>query len=99
MTDFFDPFPLDMVGDYISLSTTEDCEIPGPAEKGHVRQTAFEISVASEIMAVLALTTGIQDMRQRLGRMVVARSQQGQSDRVDVDAVPERVCRRPHHGG
>jgi methylenetetrahydrofolate dehydrogenase (NADP+)/methenyltetrahydrofolate cyclohydrolase/formyltetrahydrofolate synthetase len=43
----------------------------GAAEEGHTRQTGFDITVASEIMAVLALTTSLQDMRDRLGRMVV----------------------------
>jgi formyltetrahydrofolate synthetase len=33
--------------------------------------------VASEIMAVLALTTGLEDMRERLGRMVIGRSRAG----------------------
>ena len=41
-------------------------------EKGKTRETQFDISVASEIMAVLALTTSLRDMRERLGRMVVA---------------------------
>ncbi len=41
--------------------------------------TRFSISVASEIMAVLALTTDLKDMRARLGRMVVA---------SDFDGVP-----------
>jgi formyltetrahydrofolate synthetase len=33
--------------------------------------------VASEIMAVLALTTGLEDMRKRLGDMVIGRSRAG----------------------
>lgn len=37
----------------------------------------FDITVASEIMAVLALTTGLGDMRDRLGRMVVAADKSG----------------------
>ena len=49
----------------------------GPAEEGHTRETGFDISVASEIMAVLALTTSLEDMRERLGRMVVALSTTG----------------------
>eukprot|EP01025_Chloroclados_australasicus_P066025 TRINITY_DN9024_c0_g1_i1.p2 TRINITY_DN9024_c0_g1~~TRINITY_DN9024_c0_g1_i1.p2 ORF type:complete len:683 (-),score=106.19 TRINITY_DN9024_c0_g1_i1:223-2130(-) len=49
----------------------------GEAEKGMARQTGFDIAVASEIMAVLALTTNLQDMRERLGRMVVAMSKSG----------------------
>jgi methylenetetrahydrofolate dehydrogenase (NADP+)/methenyltetrahydrofolate cyclohydrolase/formyltetrahydrofolate synthetase len=48
-----------------------------PTEKGHDRQTQFDIAVASEIMAVLALTTSINDMRDRLGRMVVASDTKG----------------------
>ena len=43
-------------------------------EKGYTRQTQFDISVASEIMAVLALTTSLADMRLRLGKIVVASS-------------------------
>ncbi|EFX76603.1 hypothetical protein DAPPUDRAFT_198836 [Daphnia pulex] len=46
-------------------------------EKGHERDCQFDISVASEIMAVLALTTGYADFRSRLGQMVVASSKQG----------------------
>ena len=43
----------------------------GAEEKGMTRSTAFDISVASEITAVLALTTSLADMRERLGRMVI----------------------------
>ncbi|KAK1828139.1 C-1-tetrahydrofolate synthase, cytoplasmic [Podospora conica] len=48
-----------------------------PTEKGHSRQTGFDISVASECMAILALSTSLADMRERLGRMVVASSRSG----------------------
>lgn len=40
-------------------------------------QCQFDITVASEIMAVLALATSLADMRQRLGNMVVCSSHQG----------------------
>ncbi|XP_007473077.1 C-1-tetrahydrofolate synthase, cytoplasmic [Monodelphis domestica] len=49
-----------------------------PTEKGHERTTQFDISVASEIMAVLALTSSLEDMRERLGKMVVASSKKGE---------------------
>lgn len=49
----------------------------GPDEKGKTRVTGFDISVASEIMAILALTTSLGDMRERLGRMVVGASRAG----------------------
>lgn len=40
--------------------------------RGFVRRSGFEITVASELMAILALASGLQDLRQRIGRMVVA---------------------------
>jgi formate--tetrahydrofolate ligase len=46
----------------------------GTSQDGVPRQTGFDITVASEIMAILALTTSLQDMRKRIGRMVVAYS-------------------------
>ncbi|TRY54179.1 hypothetical protein DNTS_030453 [Danionella cerebrum] len=49
-----------------------------PTEKGFTRTAQFDITVASEIMAVLALTTSLEDMRQRLAKMVVATSRSGQ---------------------
>lgn len=48
-----------------------------PTEKGFCRSTGFDISVASEVMAVLALSNDLADMRKRLGRMVVASSKSG----------------------
>jgi formyltetrahydrofolate synthetase len=44
------------------------------SEKGLTRETGFDITVASEIMAVLALTTSLEDLRRRLGAMVLAES-------------------------
>jgi methylenetetrahydrofolate dehydrogenase (NADP+)/methenyltetrahydrofolate cyclohydrolase/formyltetrahydrofolate synthetase len=55
----------------------------GEAEKGHERGAGFDISVASECMAVLALTTSLQDMRERLGAMVVATSKRGEAITAD----------------
>ncbi|KAJ3083515.1 tetrahydrofolate synthase, partial [Quaeritorhiza haematococci] len=55
----------------------------GEQEKGQERRTGFDISVASEVMAVLALTTDIRDMRERLGRMVVATSKSGEPVTAD----------------
>ena len=39
---------------------------------GVPRESGFDITVASEIMAILALTTSLQDMRERIGKMVIA---------------------------
>jgi methylenetetrahydrofolate dehydrogenase (NADP+)/methenyltetrahydrofolate cyclohydrolase/formyltetrahydrofolate synthetase len=49
----------------------------GPEEKGFTRKTGFDISVASEIMAILALTTSLKDMRERLGKIVIGISRGG----------------------
>uniref|UniRef100_A0A3B4A7J5 formate--tetrahydrofolate ligase n=1 Tax=Periophthalmus magnuspinnatus TaxID=409849 RepID=A0A3B4A7J5_9GOBI len=46
-------------------------------EKGQIRETGFDIAVASEIMAILALSNSLQDMRSRLARMVVGTSHSG----------------------
>eukprot|EP00004_Rigifila_ramosa_P009626 TRINITY_DN2124_c0_g1_i1.p1 TRINITY_DN2124_c0_g1~~TRINITY_DN2124_c0_g1_i1.p1 ORF type:complete len:445 (+),score=124.88 TRINITY_DN2124_c0_g1_i1:1055-2389(+) len=47
-------------------------------EKKCQRATSFDITVASEVMAVLALATDLRDMRERLGRMVFASSKKGE---------------------
>src|SRR5580698_10440995 len=55
----------------------------GPEEKGAERVTGFDMAVASEIMAVLALTTSLDDMRERLGRMVIGSSRAGEAITAD----------------
>src|SRR5918998_215021 len=44
----------------------------GGKENGVPREAAFDIAVASEVMAVLGLATDPLDLRQRLGRIIVA---------------------------
>jgi formate--tetrahydrofolate ligase len=41
------------------------------------RETGFDISVASEVMAILALASDLQDLRKRLGRIIVAQTWNG----------------------
>jgi methylenetetrahydrofolate dehydrogenase (NADP+) / methenyltetrahydrofolate cyclohydrolase / formyltetrahydrofolate synthetase len=50
----------------------------GTDEEGHDRVTGFDITVASEIMAILALTTSLADMRERLGKMVFGTNVRGE---------------------
>src|SRR5271169_1854801 len=57
----------------------------GPEEKGMTRVTGYDISVASEIMAILALTTSLADMRERLGAMVIGTSRAG--DAITADDI------------
>ena len=44
----------------------------GTKDDGIPRQSGFDITVASEVMAILALTSDLKDLRKRLGRIVVA---------------------------
>ena len=51
----------------------------GGRENGPPRETEWQITVASEVMAVLALARDLQDLRVRLGRMVLAFGLDGQA--------------------
>ncbi len=51
----------------------------GKDEVGFEHRSGYDITVASEIMAVLALTTGLEDMRERFGKMVVATNKRGEA--------------------
>jgi formyltetrahydrofolate synthetase len=55
----------------------------GPEEKGATRVTGFDIAVASEIMAILALATSLADMKERFGRMVIGSSRAGEPVTAD----------------
>ena len=50
----------------------------GGKEDGIVRQTGFDITAASEVMAILALATSLDDLRARLGRIVVGYTKTGE---------------------
>jgi formate--tetrahydrofolate ligase len=49
----------------------------GPKADGFPRQTGFDITPASEVMAILALATSLQDLRARLGTIVVGYTRAG----------------------
>ena len=49
----------------------------GPHEDGVTRQTGFDITAASEVMAIFALATSLSDLRSRLGRIVVGYTGEG----------------------
>jgi len=50
----------------------------GPEEK-MPRHTGYDITVASEIMAILALTTDLADMRERMGSIVIGTNKKGEA--------------------
>jgi formate--tetrahydrofolate ligase len=49
----------------------------GGVLNGSPRQTGFDIGVASEVMAILALATDLGDLRARLGRIVIGTNREG----------------------
>jgi formate--tetrahydrofolate ligase len=51
----------------------------GGRDNGVPRETGFEIASASEVMAILALATGLGDLRQRLGRVAIGLDDDGQA--------------------
>jgi len=56
-----------------------DIEIGLGPEEQMPRRTGFDIAVASEIMAILALTTDLSDMRDRMGRIVIGTNKRGEA--------------------
>jgi methylenetetrahydrofolate dehydrogenase (NADP+)/methenyltetrahydrofolate cyclohydrolase/formyltetrahydrofolate synthetase/formate--tetrahydrofolate ligase len=50
----------------------------GSKDDGMPREAGFDIAVASEVMAILALTTGLKDIRERLARIVIGQSWAGE---------------------
>ena len=50
----------------------------GAKADGFVREDHFVITVASEIMAILCLAADLQDLKERLGRIIVAYNEQGE---------------------
>jgi formate--tetrahydrofolate ligase len=50
----------------------------GVREDGVIRQSGFDIAAASEVMAIVALATSLRDMRERLGRIVVGNTTDGE---------------------
>lgn len=51
----------------------------GKKGDGVMRESGFDITVASEIMAILCLATDIEDLKARLSRMVVAYNSKGET--------------------
>jgi formyltetrahydrofolate synthetase len=51
----------------------------GGRANGHVRQTGFDITAASEVMAIVAVAADLDDLRRRLGAITVAQTLEGES--------------------
>ncbi len=51
----------------------------GGIDNGPLRQSGFDIAVASEVMAILALSKDLRDLRERIGRIVIAIDKNGKA--------------------
>ena len=58
------------------------CGLGGKLQ-GVPREDGFDISVASEVMAILCLATSLEDLKKRAGRMIVAYNHAGEPVTVD----------------
>jgi len=63
----------------------------GTAGDGVAREDGFDITVASEVMAVFCLATDLDDLKARLGRIIVAYSRSGKPVTV-ADIKAEGAC-------
>ena len=50
----------------------------GPRSDGIIRESGFDITAASEVMAILALSASLKDLRERLGRIVIGNTTEGE---------------------
>jgi len=69
----------------------------GKEEAGFEHRSGYDITVASEIMAILALTTSRSDMRERLGSMVIGTDRSGtrQPEAPTTHTCPAPIPRLP----
>jgi formate--tetrahydrofolate ligase len=65
------------VADILDRSLREITQGLGGKNNGVPRQSGFDIAVASEVMAILALCKDLFDLRERLGKIVVAQNLEG----------------------
>ncbi|NOK06161.1 MULTISPECIES: formate--tetrahydrofolate ligase [Myxococcus] len=65
----------------------------GGKAQGVPREDHFDITAASEVMAILALAEGLKDLEARLGRVIIGHTRDGQPVRArDVDAAASMVA-------
>ncbi|GAB1431401.1 formate--tetrahydrofolate ligase [Spirochaetota bacterium] len=51
----------------------------GGVDNGPLRQSGFDITVASEVMAILALAKDLKDLRERIGKIIIGLDKQGKA--------------------
>ena len=87
------------VVDILDRSLREIVQGLGGKNNGVPRESGFDISVASEVMAILALCKDIFDLRERLGKIIVAYNEErraGHRRRVESGGRDDRPAQRSH---
>jgi len=69
--------PMRWVIDFCAQSLRDIIIGLGGKNDGYMMRSGFAISVSSEVMAILAIFTSLRDLRERIGRIVVAYDRQG----------------------
>jgi len=69
----------------IKVGFNDDKLADGSPSPVFPRSTGFDITVASELMAILALATSLKDLRERVGRVVIGLNKQG--DPVNLEQI------------
>jgi formate--tetrahydrofolate ligase len=60
--------------------------------RGYPRKTGYDITVATETMAILALTTGLFDLRKRLSRIVIGFTYEGEPVTAEDLKIAGAMC-------
>ncbi|MBU0595507.1 formate--tetrahydrofolate ligase, partial [Candidatus Bipolaricaulota bacterium] len=76
----------------IAIGFNDDKLADGSPSPVFPRKTGFDITVSSEIMAVLALATSLKDMREKFGKMVVGLNKKGEPVTVEQLGVAGAVA-------
>ncbi len=76
----------------VDVGISDSIEVAGDqGSKAFPRRSGFDITVSSEIMAILALTTSLKDMRERIGRIVVGYNRSGKPVNLEEMGVAGAV--------
>lgn len=67
----------------ISIGLKDNTLQDGSPNPAFPRETQYDLTVASELMAILALADGLKDLRERVGRAVIALSKNGEAISLD----------------
>ncbi|MBN1754966.1 formate--tetrahydrofolate ligase [bacterium] len=67
----------------ITVGLEDSAQADGSPSPVFPRKTGFDITVASELMAILALATSLKDLRERVGRVIIGSNRQGKPVSLD----------------